>query len=146
MTVRLAREEDFVDLMYLGKKLAKKAGGYAEWDAGRIEQILRLSLENESVRCFVLTNKDEEIVGGLLAAITELPTANVKVAAEIGFFADTDGFARWDKLIKAFDEWAAYMGVTKSFMSVTHGSLPSPGYLFEKLGYEKAETIYYKRH
>ena len=130
--------------MYLSKKLSKNAGEHVEWDAERVQQLLDASLETDSIVCLVLEDSSSEICGLLLGCITEAPTARVRIAAEIGFYVETTGFARWDKLIKAYEDWAQSQGVYKIMISEAHGKLKSPSRIFEKMGYTKSETLYYR--
>jgi hypothetical protein len=143
MTVRLATKDDVLDVMYLGRKLAKQAGAYAKWDGDRIQQLLELSFENDSIVCFLYETSDGEIAGGLLAVIAEVPTAAHMAAMEIGFFLDTTKPVNWISLVREYEGWARYKGVKDIFMS--HSSkLPDPSRVYEKMGFSKAETIYHK--
>lgn len=143
-TIRKATEDDLLSLMLLAKEFSKEAPETHKWDKDKTYQFLKSALTNDNTEIFVI-DRDGDLLGSLVAIVTQMYMSNKVVATELAWFVSKDerGTPSSVKLIKTFESWAKSIGANYVVMA----DLPEVadlGSLYLRLGYGPSETSYIK--
>ena len=86
-----------------------------------------------------------EIEGALVGLLSELYMSHTVQATELAWFVSKDyrGKPASIRLMKAFEKWAKESGANQVGMGDIEG-ISSLENLYNRLGYERAETVYLK--
>lgn len=142
--IRTATPDDVFDILILAKEFSKEAPQSHKWDKEKTEQFILSALQNTNMTIFVI-DVDGEIEGALVGLLSELYMSYTVQATELAWFVSKDyrGKPASLKLIKAFEKWAKESGANQVGMGDIEG-ISSLEKLYNRLGYERAETVYLK--
>lgn len=142
--IRTATPDDVFDILILAKEFSKEAPQSHKWDKEKTEQFILSALQNTNMTIFVI-DVDGEIEGALVGLLSELYMSYTVQATELAWFVSKDyrGKPASLKLIKAFEKWAKESGANQIGMGDIEG-ISSLEKLYNRLGYERAETVYLK--
>lgn len=142
--IRTATPDDVFDILILAKEFSKEAPQSHKWNKEKTEQFILSALQNTNMKIFVI-DVDGEIEGALVGLLSELYMSYTVQATELAWFVSKDyrGKPASLKLIKAFEKWAKESGANQVGMGDIEG-ISSLEKLYNRLGYERAETVYLK--
>ena len=142
--IRTATPDDVFDILILAKEFSKEAPSSHKWNKDKTEQFLVSSLSNTNMEIFVI-DVGGEIEGALVGLLSELYMSHTVQATELAWFVSKDyrGKPASIRLIKAFEKWAKESGANQVGMGDIEG-ISSLENLYNRLGYERAETVYLK--
>ena len=142
--IRTATPDDVFDILILAKEFSKEAPSSHKWNKDKTEQFLVSSLSNTNMEIFVI-DVGGEIEGALVGLLSELYMSHTVQATELAWFVAKDyrGKPASIRLIKAFEKWAKESGANQVGMGDIEG-ISSLENLYNRLGYERAETVYLK--
>ena len=142
--IRTATPDDVFDILILAKEFSKEAPQSHKWNKEKTEQFILSALQNTNMTIFVI-DVDGEIEGALVGLLSELYMSYTVQATELAWFVSKDyrGKPASLKLIKAFEKWAKESGANHIGMGDIEG-ISSLEKLYNRLGYERAETVYLK--
>ncbi|AAG02610.1 gp26.2, partial [Roseobacter phage SIO1] len=142
--IRTATPDDVFDILILAKEFSKEAPQSHKWNKEKTEQFILSALQNTNMTIFVI-DVDGEIEGALVGLLSELYMSYTVQATELAWFVSKDyrGKPASLKLIKAFEKWAKESGAKQIGMGDIEG-ISSLEKLYNRLGYERAETVYLK--
>lgn len=137
--IRPAEVSDIPAILRMGKDFADEAGVTAQvgWEDESVEALFNHLIQSPDG---VLLVGDRGMIGGLV--ITHAFNSKARVFQEL--FWRSEGF-EGVSLLKAAEEAARARGANRSLMFSTQNMRPEQtGRLYERLGYERGETIYTK--
>lgn len=142
--IRTATPDDVFDILILAKEFSKEAPSSHKWNKDKTEQFLLSSFHNTNMEIFVI-DVDGEIEGALVGLLSELYMSHTVQATELAWFVSKDyrGKPASLRLMKAFEKWAKESGANQVGMGDIEG-ISSLENLYNRLGYERAETVYLK--
>jgi RimJ/RimL family protein N-acetyltransferase len=142
--IRAATPDDVFDILILAKEFSKEAPRSHKWNKEKTEQFILSALQNTNMTIFVI-DVGGEIEGALVGLLSELYMSHTVQATELAWFVSKDyrGKPASLRLIKAFEKWAKEGGATQIGMGDIEG-ITSLENLYNRLGYERAETVYLK--
>jgi len=142
--IRTATEDDVFDILILAKEFSREAPKSHKWNKDKTEQFLLSSFLNPNMEIFVI-DVDGEIEGALVGLLSELYMSHTVQATELAWFVSKDyrGKPASIRLMKAFEKWAKESGANQVGMGDIEG-ISSLENLYNRLGYERAETVYLK--
>ena len=142
--IRTATPDDVFDILILAKEFSKEAPSSHKWNKDKTEQFLLSSFHNTNMEIFVI-DVDGEIEGALVGLLSELYMSHTVQATELAWFVSKDyrGKPASIRLMKAFEKWAKESGANQVGMGDIEG-ISSLENLYNRLGYERAETVYLK--
>ena len=142
--IRTATPDDVFDILILAKEFSKEAPKSHKWDKEKTELFLLSAFQNDNMEIFVI-DADGEIEGALVGLISELYMSHTVQATELAWFVSKDyrGKPSSIRLIKAFEKWAKDRGANQVGMGDIEG-ISNLENLYNRLGYEKSETVYLK--
>ena len=142
--IRTATPDDVFDILILGTEFSKEAPSSHKWNKDKTEQFLVSSLSNTNMEIFVI-DVGGEIEGALVGLLSELYMSHTVQATELAWFVSKDyrGKPASIRLMKAFEKWAKESGANQVGMGDIEG-ISSLENLYNRLGYERAETVYLK--
>jgi GNAT superfamily N-acetyltransferase len=142
--IRTATPDDVFDILILAKEFSKEAPSSHKWNKDKTEQFLVSSLSNTNMEIFVI-DVGGEIEGALVGLLSELYMSHTVQATELAWFVSKDyrGKPASIRLMKAFEKWAKESGANQVGMGDIEG-ISSLKNLYNRLGYERAETVYLK--
>ena len=142
--IRTATPDDVFDILILAKEFSKEAPQSHKWNKEKTEQFILSALQNTNMTIFVI-DVAGEIEGALVGLLSELYMSYTVQATELAWFVSKDyrGKPASLKLIKAFEKWAKESGANQVGMGDIEG-ISSLEKLYNRLGYERAETVYLK--
>lgn len=142
--IRTATEDDVFNLLILGKEFSREAPKSHKWNKDKTEQFFLSSFLNPNMEIFVI-DVDGEIEGALVGLLSELWLSHTVQATELAWFVSKEyrGKPASIRLMKAFEKWAKESGATQVGMGDIEG-VSSLEKVYNRLGYERAETIYLK--
>ena len=142
--VRTATPDDVFDILILGKQFSREAPKSHKWNKDKAEQFVLSTFHNTNMEIFVI-DVGGEIEGMLVGLLSELYMSHTVQATELAWFVSKEyrGKPASLRLIKAFEKWAKESGATQIGMGDIE-SITSLENLYNRLGYERAETVYLK--
>ena len=142
--IRTATPDDVFDILILAKEFSKEAPSSHKWNKDKTEQFLVSALQNTNMTIFVI-DVGGEIEGALVGLLSELYMSHTVQATELAWFVSKDyrGKPASIRLMKAFEKWAKESGANQVGMGDIEG-ISSLENLYNRLGYERAETVYLK--
>ncbi|GGA63960.1 GNAT family N-acetyltransferase [Pelagibacterium lentulum] len=142
--VRLATPEDRCRVISMCRDA--HGAGKLPWkfSAPHADALFRQSLELPDRACIVFA-PERTAQGFLLAYVALSPLADISFARDFGWWIDPAhrGMAAND-MLDAFELWAGQRSATFAGMAAMEAN-PRAGRLYERRGYLKTETHYYKR-
>lgn len=142
--IRVATPDDVFDILILAKEFSKEAPSSHKWNKDKTEQFLLSAFHNTNMEIFVI-DVGGEIEGALVGLLSELYMSHTVQATELAWFVSKDyrGKPASIRLMKAFEKWAKESGANQVGMGDIEG-ISSLENLYNRLGYERAETVYLK--
>tara|TARA_R110000744_G_scaffold183704_1_gene303086 strand:- start:85 stop:543 length:459 start_codon:yes stop_codon:yes gene_type:complete len=142
--IRVATPDDVFDILILAKEFSKEAPSSHKWNKEKTEQFILSALQNTNMTIFVI-DVGGEIEGALVGLLSELYMSHTVQATELAWFVSKDyrGKPASIRLMKAFEKWAKESGADQVGMGDIEG-ISSLENLYNRLGYERAETVYLK--
>lgn len=142
--IRGATPDDVFDILILAKEFSKEAPSSHKWNKEKTEQFILSALQNTNMTIFVI-DVGGEIEGALVGLLSELYMSHTVQATELAWFVSKDyrGKPASIRLMKAFEKWAKESGANQVGMGDIEG-ISSLENLYNRLGYERAETVYLK--
>jgi len=142
--IRAATPDDVFDILILAKEFSKEAPSSHKWNKEKTEQFILSALQNTNMTIFVI-DVGGEIEGALVGLLSELYMSHTVQATELAWFVSKDyrGKPASIRLMKAFEKWAKESGANQVGMGDIEG-ISSLENLYNRLGYERAETVYLK--
>lgn len=144
INIRNMEEDDILDVMLLAREFSKEAPASHKWDKNKTLSFLQTTINSPHMEVFVC-EKDGEIVGGLVAVISEMYMSYTKQATELAWFVSKDvrGSSVAIRLVKHFEEWAKQNKADYITMSDITG-IGNLSEMYSRMGYTSAETSYIK--
>lgn len=142
--VRHATENDRVRVLQMCRD-AHIAGKLPwEFSAPHADALFRQSLVMPD-RCCIVFAPDDFARGFLLGYVASSPLADISFARDFGWWIDPDhrGLAAI-AMLDLFERWASERNATFAGMAAMEAN-PRAGRIYERRGYVKTETHYYKR-
>jgi RimJ/RimL family protein N-acetyltransferase len=142
--IRTATPDDVFDILILAKEFSREAPKSHKWNKDKTEQFLLSAFQNTNMEIFVI-EVGGEIEGALVGLLCELYMSHTVQATELAWFVSKDyrGKPASLRLIKAFEKWAKESGANQIGRGDIQG-ISSLEKLYNRLGYERAETVYLK--
>lgn len=142
--IRTATPDDVFDILILAKEFSKEAPKSHKWNKDKTEQFILSALQNTNMTIFVI-DVGGEIEGALVGLLSELYMSHTVQATELAWFVSKNyrGKPASIRLMKAFEKWAKERGADQVGMGDIEG-ISSLENLYNRLGYERAETVYLK--
>ncbi|WMT90165.1 GNAT family N-acetyltransferase [Pelagibacterium sp. H642] len=122
------------------------AAGKLPWQfsAPHADALFRQSLQMPDRACIVFA-PERTAQGFLLAYVSPSPMANIAFARDFGWWIDPGHRGRAaGEMLEAFELWAEQRNATFAGMAAMEAN-PRAGRIYERRGYVKTETHYYKR-
>ena len=144
MTVRFAQPEDRMAVIRMSRDA--HSAGQLPWkfSAPHADNLFRQSLVLPDRACIVFEHGGSPR-GFLFAYVAPSPMADIRFARDFGWWIDPDarGLASAE-MLDAFECWADSRNATFAGMAAMEAN-PRAGRIYERRGYVKTETHYYKR-
>ena len=140
--VREATEEDRTDILILAKQFVKEAPEIYSWNSERMERDVDNILTNPNYGVLLLEYK-EETVGLLAFTASEMPFTGKVIGFELAWFLEEDHRKGRTALmlVREYERVLKEAGINTAALSDIQG-LRSLESLYNKLGYERMETMY----
>lgn len=147
-TIREATQEDLLDVIIAAKNFSKEAcqKSWAKFDSNKTNSLFKQLVDSEYGFVYIALHNDE-VVGGLVSMVTEMPINNYMVAQELMLWIDPNhrNGKTAPKLIDKYIEWAKEKECSFVRLSEIDNVLNSKaGILFKRKGFEPIETAYVK--
>ena len=149
-TIRLPKMEDFDQVNDLGRWMQKNSiYKNCDWSSDKIHSLLVNCVEKQNPVFGLVVEKDDEIVGFLMAFLTEYWFSKKKIANEqvVVFKEDhRDGIAKpIIEMLIEFEKWAKKHGAQEINMGIVSG-IAGSGYskLLTRYGLKEVGQIYKK--
>ena len=147
-TIRDATHEDLLDIVIAAKNFSKEASekSWAKFYSNKVSVLFGQLIESEYGFVHMALH-DDEVVGGLVAVISEMPINSYLVAQELMLWIDPDhrNGKTAPKMIEEYVNWAREKGCRfvrlSEIDSVLNGKA---GILFKRKGFDPVETAYVK--
>lgn len=142
--IRYAKETDLVHILRMAKEQidAILPGSF---ESSVITGVFETALQNKEFTCIVLVNKEDTPKGLVFACISPLYFSKKIVATCMNIWVDKDVRNQSLDMLKAFEAWAKYKQADiLSISSMINLSSEKLGKVFERKGFHKQETIYWK--
>ena len=142
--IRTMTKDDIFDVLVLAKEFSREAPETHKWNKDRTENFLNTALESPFMEVFVI-DSDNDITGAIVGVLTEMFMSNKVTATEVAWFVNKKARGSYAsiKLVKTFESWAKKKGADYVVMGDIKG-ISDLKKLYNKLGYESAETTYMK--
>lgn len=140
--VREATEEDRTDILVLAKQFVKEAPEIYSWNSERMERDVDNILTDPNYGVLLLEYKGESV--GLLAfTASEMPFTGKVIGFELAWFLEEEHRKGRTALmlVREYERVLTEAGVGIAALSDIQG-LRSLESLYNKLGYERMETMY----
>lgn len=146
--IRPATQEDVLDTVLSVKQFCKEVPhpAWAKVNSNKINKLVSELIDNPSGFVTVVTY-DEEIVGCLIAVLTELPINDMIFSQELMFWLDPNhrNGKTATKLIDLYTSWSKQNGCNFVRLSELDSVLGGKaGLLFKRKGFNPVETAYIK--
>ena len=146
--IRETTPDDLLDVVIAAKAFSKEAGHktWAKFDTNKVKLLLEQLISHEFGFVYIATH-NEEVVGGLIAVVSELPINDYRVAQELMLWIDPEhrNGKTAPKLIDAYVAWSKEKGCNFVRLSEIDNVLNGKaGLLFKRKGFEPLETAYVK--
>ena len=147
-TIREATQEDLLDVIIAAKNFSKEASqkSWAKFDTNKTNLLFKQLVDSEFGFVYIALHENE-VVGGLISMITEMPINDFRVAQELMLWIDPNhrNGKTAPKLIDKYVEWAKEKDCSFVRLSEIDNVLNSKaGILFRRKGFEPVETAYVK--
>lgn len=142
--IRLATQEDYLDLMLLSKEFLREYDTKYSIDLTVLSESIKSMIEDENFLVLVL-EKNGRVEGLLCAACGSPFFSKDKVASELAWFLTKEARGQKEStlLLDGYEEWARFMGC-KFVTMVDIDSLNNLRPLYESRGYKLTEKTYVK--
>ena len=143
--VRNATEEDVFDVLVLCNSFSKEGPkSYGKLNSKKTQANLEGMIKADNTEVFVL-EKDDEIVGMLVAMISQHLFSDVTIASELAMYINKEnrGGMAFARLIKAYEEWAKVMEVDVICLSDIK-EVQDLEKAYNRFGFYKVESSYCK--
>ena len=147
-TIRNATEHDVLDIVLAVKQFCKEVPhpAWGKFDSNKVSVLFGQLIESEYGFVHMALH-DDEVVGGLVAVVNEMPINSYLVAQELMLWIDPDhrNGKTAPKMIEEYVNWAREKGCKfvrlSEIDSVLNGKA---GILFKRKGFDPVETAYVK--
>jgi len=142
--VRFATPDDRVRVIRMSKEA--HAAGKLPWSfsAAHADNLFRQSLTLPDRACIIYA-QEGRAVGFLLAYVAPSPMADISFARDFGWWIDPSARGRAaTEMLDLFECWADGRNATFAGMAAMEVNARA-GRIYERRGYVKTETHYYKR-
>ena len=147
-TIRDATQDDVLDIVLAVKQFCKEIPhpAWSKINTNKINELVT-TLINHEIGFVKIIDYDGEIVGALIAMVTEIPINEFKFSQELMFWVDPQhrNGKTSIKLINEYTLWAEQVGCDFARLSELDSILSNrAGVLFKRKGYKPIETAYIK--
>lgn len=148
MTLRLATENDFDDIVRMAKSF-HDASPYVslEFSEGKCREFFNHYLRGDRKEVIIiLAHAEERVFGMIIGYASSTPFSDNLVASEVAWWVDEDMRQSRDSLLlfKAYEDWALRINVKITQMAMLDNSTNLQNF-YSKQGYSPAERSYIKR-
>jgi GNAT superfamily N-acetyltransferase len=148
-SVRPAKEEDVLDIVFSVKQFAKEIPhlAWSKFDNNKVKDIVTSLVTSEHGFVYVAVNDKGEVVGALIGLLSGIPINDLVFAQELMFWVDPNhrNGKTAPRLIDEYVKWAKNSGATFSRLSALDEVLEGrAGVLFKRKGFKAIETAYVK--
>lgn len=142
--IRTATPDDVFDILILAKEFSKEAPQSHKWSKAKTEDFLFSALQSDTMTILVL-EVNGDIVGAIVAVVTEMYMSHTTVASELAWFVSKDyrGKPSSLKLVFAYEDWAKSKYAQVVSMGDIEG-IANLEKLYTRMGYRKSESVYMK--
>lgn len=147
-TLRMARLNDIPELLEMGKRLVNegpmKKIGFQESKARRMLEQAIIAPDNEWLA--LVSHKEDKPVGVLVAYCMQPVFSDEKVAVECFWWLEPDHRSgrRGLDMMEAYEYWAKLIGCKVVQYGWLISSPEKMKLLYDRIGAEKSEEVYYK--
>ena len=147
-TIRDATHDDVLDTVLAVKQFCKEIPhpAWHKFNTNKVNNLITQLIEIDQGFVKIVTN-DDEVVGALVAVISDIPINDLVFAQELMFWIDPEHrIGRTAlKLVDEYVEWATSKGCNFIRLSELDNVLGGKaGLLFKRKGFEPLETAYVK--
>ncbi len=147
-TIRDATQEDVLDTVLAVKQFCKEIPhpAWTKFNSNKVNSLVTQLVESENGFVKVV-EKEGEIVGALIAVVSELPINDLTFSQELMFWIDPEHRKGRTaiKLIDMYVDWSEERGCNFTRLSELDNILEKKaGSLFERKGFKLTETAYVK--
>lgn len=147
-TIRDATQEDVLDTVLAVKQFCKEIPhpAWTKFNSNKVNSLVTQLVESENGFVKVV-EKEGEIVGALIAVVSELPINDLTFSQELMFWIDPEHRKGRTaiKLIDMYVDWSEKRGCNFTRLSELDNILEKKaGSLFERKGFKLTETAYVK--
>ena len=146
--IRDATQEDVLDIVLAVKQFCKEIPhpAWTKFNSNKVNNLVAQLVESENGFVKIVEN-EEEIVGALIAVVSELPINDIWFSQELMFWIDPEHRKGRTaiKLIDDYVEWSEKRGCSFTRLSGLDSILDKKaGTLFKRKGFKSVETAYIK--
>lgn len=146
--IRDATQEDVLDTVLAVKQFCKEIPhpAWTKFNTNKVNSLVVQLVESENGFVKVV-EKEGEIVGALIAVVSELPISDLTFSQELMFWIDPEHRKGRTaiKLIDMYVDWSEERGCSFTRLSELDNILEKKaGSLFERKGFKLTETAYVK--
>jgi len=147
-TIRDATQEDVLDTVLAVKQFCKEIPhpAWTKFNSNKVNNLVNQLVESENGFVKIVENEGE-IVGALIAVVSELPINDIWFSQELMFWIDPEHRKGRTaiKLIDDYVEWSECRGCSFSRLSDLDNVLKTrAGTLFKRKGFKPTEIAYVK--
>lgn len=142
--IREATEDDIFDILVLAKEFSKEAPSTHKWDKDKTEAFLNSAILAPNMCIFVIDHGGE-IEGAIVGIVAEVFISHRVMATELAWFVSEEyrGKTSSIRLVKRYEDWAKEMGANSVGMSDI-SQVSDLEKLYNRLGYQRSESVYLK--
>ena len=148
-TIRDATQEDVLDTVLAVKQFCKEIPhpAWKKFNTNKVNSLVSQLIEIEQGFVKIVTH-DDEVVGALIAVMSDIPINDLIFAQELMFWIDPEhrtGRTAF-KLVDEYVEWSTNAGCNFIRLSELDNVLGGrAGVLFKRKGFEPTETAYIRK-
>lgn len=142
--IREATQDDVPALLECATNFHAECPNEYTYNKDRVELMLSACIDNPDRVIFVI-DADGLVVGGIIGILTEMWMSEDTIATELAWFVNKEYRGRESiKLLRTYEDWAERKGADLIVVADING-VTDLAPLYERYGYNKAETTYSKR-
>ena len=148
-TIRDATQEDVLDTVLAVKQFCKEIPhpAWKKFNTNKVNSLVSQLIEIEQGFVKIVTH-DDEVVGALIAVMSDIPINDLIFAQELMFWIDPEHRTGRTaiKLVDEYIEWSTKSGCNFIRLSELDSVLGGrAGVLFKRKGFEPTETAYIRK-
>ena len=148
-TIRNATQEDVLDTVLAVKQFCKEIPhpAWSKFNTNKVNNLVSQLIEIDQGFVKIVVSEDDEVVGALIAVVSDIAINDLSFAQELMFWIDPDHRSGRTalSLVDEYVKWATDKGCNFIRLSELDNVLGGrAGILFKRKGFEPTETAYIK--